>query len=376
MAILVGSDSSETLRGTSFSDDIQGRGGNDRLYGGGGNDRLDGGNGNDWLFGGSGDDILIGGLGINDLWGDSGFDTFTMSARTSAGFSDDLVWDFQFDVDRIDLRAWGVSDFSQVVALLESDSYGDATLNAYYAGHDHVLTLNNVAPRDLIASDFIFANPAAVTIAGTALDDVLFGSRFNDTISGGAGFDILLGGLGSDVLNGNAGNDRLVGGEGFDRLNGGTESDLLEGDGGADLLFGEAGRDFLEGGRGNDQLRGGAGTDDLHGGLGADRFIFDDGEFGGTSFATADLIEDFFRSDGDRIDLSLVDARAGGVDDAFSFIGTAAFSGVAGELRYQLVDGTTAHTLLQGDVNGDQIADFEISLNGQLTHLQPTDLVL
>ena len=372
MAVLVGSDSSETLRGTSFSDDIQGRGGNDRLYGGAGNDRLDGGSGNDWLFGGSGDDVLIGGLGINDLWGDSGFDIFTMSARTSAGFSDDLVRDFQFDVDRIDLRAWGVSDFSQILALLERDSYGDATLNAYYAGHDHVLTLDGVAPGELIAADFIFANPAAITIAGTALDDVLFGSRFNDTLSGGAGFDILLGGLGSDVLNGNAGNDRLVGGEGLDRLNGGTESDLLQGEAGDDLLFGESGRDFLEGGRGNDQLRGGAGTDDLHGGLGADRFIFDDGEFGGTSFATADLIEDFFRSDGDRIDLALVDARAGGLDDAFTFIGTANFSGVAGQLRYFRSGGDTFVT---GDVNGDRTADFMIVVDGFHT-LAATDFVL
>lgn len=372
MAQIFGTEFSESLYGTGSDDSIFGRGGNDRLYGRAGNDRLDGGNGNDWLFGGSGNDVLIGGLGINDLWGDSGFDIFTMGPRTSAGFSDDLVWDFQFDIDRVDLRAWGVSDFSQVRALLETDSYGDATLNAYYAGHDHVLTLAYVAPGDLIASDFIFANPVAISAVGTSADDVLFGSRLNDSLSGGAGFDILLGGLGGDTLGGNAGDDRLVGGDGIDRLNGGTESDLLEGDAGDDLLFGDAGRDYLEGGSGNDRLRGGTGTDDLDGGLGADRFIFDDGELGGTSRSTADYIADFYRSEGDKIDLSLVDARVGGVDDAFTFIGTAGFSGSAGQLRYFRSDGDT---FVAGDLNGDRIADFLILLEGSQT-LVATDFIL
>src|SRR6059058_4425143 len=126
MADIFGTEFSDTLRGTSGNDNIFGRGGNDSLYGRDGNDHLDGGAGNDLLSGGSGNDILIGGDGINDLFGDSGFDIFTVSPRTSAGFSDDLIWDFRFDVDQVDLTAWGVSDFSQVEALLQFDSYGDA----------------------------------------------------------------------------------------------------------------------------------------------------------------------------------------------------------------------------------------------------------
>ena len=197
---IFGTNSPETIYGSGSDDNIYGRGGNDVLYGRGGNDRLDGGDGHDQLFGGSGDDILIGGHGINDLWGDSGYDVFAVGARTTAGFSDDLIWDFQFDIDRVDLRAWGVSDFSQVLALLDTDSFGDATINAYYAGQDHVLTLNNVASADLIASDFIFANPAAITAVGTSAADVMFGSRLNDSLNGAAGADIILGGLGSDNL--------------------------------------------------------------------------------------------------------------------------------------------------------------------------------
>src|SRR4051794_4097829 len=148
MADIFGTESSETLNGTSGNDNIFGRGGNDTLDGRGGNDRLDGGSGNDTLFGGSGNDILIGGDGINDLVGDTGADLFTVSARTSTAFSDDLIWDFTFDVDRTDLSAWGVSDFSQIEALLQFDAFGDATLNAFYAGQDHWLTFNNVDPRD------------------------------------------------------------------------------------------------------------------------------------------------------------------------------------------------------------------------------------
>ena len=361
MADILGTDSSETLNGTSSSDNISGKGGNDRLYGNGGNDRLDGGAGDDLIHGGSGDDVIIGGDGVNDLYGDSGFDTFTMSTRTSTAGSDDLVWDFHFDVDHIDLSAWGVSDFSQVQALLQFDDFGDATLNAYYAGHDHVLTLNAIDPRDLISSDFVYADPAAITATGTTLDDVMFGSRHDDVLRGGSGSDVLLGGLGNDALGGDAGNDNLVGGDGNDSLSGGSGSDLLEGNAGADALSGGADRDFLYGDSGNDKLRGGFGTDDMYGGTGADTFIFDDGETGGQSRDTADYIGDFSHSEGDKIDLRLMDAVAGGTDDAFTFIGTAAFSGVAGQLRYLFSGGDT---FVQGDTNGDGKADFLIFLEG------------
>jgi hypothetical protein len=67
-----------------------------------------------------------------------------------------------------------------------------------------------------------------------------------------------------------------------------------------------------------------------------------------------DRIEDL--QSGDIIDLSDIDANqnvAG--NQAFTFVGDAAFSNVAGELR------ATAN-LVQGDVNGDGIADFQINL--------------
>jgi Ca2+-binding RTX toxin-like protein len=237
MAVIQGNNSSEVLNGTSSGDTIFGAGGNDELYGRGGDDLLDGGTGNDFLDGGSGNDNLIGGLGVNDLQGGSGLDLFVMSQRSLAGFSDDLVYDFTFDEDKVDLSAWGVSDFAQVTALLAVDSTGSATLNAFYGGLDHVLTLDGIWPGDLIASDFVYADPAALNVAGTTSDDVLFGSRNNDILQGLAGRDILLGGQGDD---------QLYGGTGLNDLIGGTGNDLYFVDDQRDLIVERAGEGTLD----------------------------------------------------------------------------------------------------------------------------------
>ncbi|MOA46699.1 hypothetical protein D3C78_1692470 [compost metagenome] len=79
--------------------------------------------------------------------------------------------------------------------------------------------------------------------------------------------------------------------------------------------------------------------------------------------ALRDLITDFRSSDGDRIVLSALDARPGTVaNDAFSFIGSAAFSGTdaTGQLRF-------ANGILSGSTDADAAAEFEISLVGVST---------
>jgi serralysin len=121
-------------------------------------------------------------------------------------------------------------------------------------------------------------------------------------------------------------------------------------------IDGGAGNDVIVGSAGNDTIWGGAGQDTLTGGGGDDTFYFQ--AIGHTSKAAPDLITDF--GAGDRIDLSAIDANtlvAG--DQEFSFVGTAAFTKVAGELRYEIVSG---QTLIQGDVNGDGKHDFQIVL--------------
>ena len=197
----------------------------------------------------------------------------------------------------------------------------------------------------------------SVTTSGT-----YFLSAQGDGASVGA-YSLTMAGVEADrILNGTTGNDSLNGGGGNDSLNGQAGNDRLQGLAGNDSLAGLAGADSLDGGAGNDWLIGGAGRDVLTGGTGADLFRFtalDDGAVG----TNRDVITDFTRGEGDRIDLSWIDAntRFAG-DQAFAFIGTASFTRVAGQLRF-------ASGVLQADVNGDARADMEIAIQGVSTLL-------
>ena len=84
----------------------------------------------------------------------------------------------------------------------------------------------------------------------------------------------------------------------------------------------------------------------------------------GPAGSNTTTIEDFSRSAGEILDLSRIDANSGGLNfgnDDFSFIGTAAFSGVSGQLRWFPVGG---YRVIQGDVNGDSVADLTIHVKG------------
>lgn len=88
--------------------------------------------------------------------------------------------------------------------------------------------------------------------------------------------------------------------------------------------------------------------------------------------AQADLIADFV-SGTDKIDLSALDANSGtGGDQAFTWLGTGAFSNVASQLRYE-VSGSVRN--IYGDVDGDGVADFQLQLTGTRT-LTSSDFIL
>lgn len=137
---------------------------------------------------------------------------------------------------------------------------------------------------------------------------------------------------------------------------------------GRDEITGGKYGDNLSGYSGNDTLTGGGGADWLSGGKGADRFVF-------RSVADSrgydnDVITDFSRSQGDKINLSKIDAKTGiAGNQAFTFIGTAEFSGQKGELRYDVFEsedeyGRISYTsYVEADVNGDSVADFEVTLD-------------
>jgi hypothetical protein len=181
----------------------------------------------------------------------------------------------------------------------------------------------------------------------------------DDRIAGGGGNDRIFGDAGNDQLFGDAGDDLLNGGAGDDLLRGRAGNDRLDGAAGNDTLLGEAGNDVLSGGGGIDRLIGGLGRDVLTGGSGRDTFDFN-AVVESARGAQRDVVN-FRRFDGDKIDLATIDADADGTagNQRFTFIGTSAFSGVDGQLRF-------SGGLLQGDTNGDRVADIEIKIVGAL----------
>ncbi|SMO84289.1 calcium-binding protein [Paracoccus laeviglucosivorans] len=82
------------------------------LTGNAASNRLDGGGGNDVILGGSGNDILVGGIGSDSMTGGTGSDTFLF--RPS--FDQDLIVDFQDNVDTIRLLDFGFTNFGQARA--------------------------------------------------------------------------------------------------------------------------------------------------------------------------------------------------------------------------------------------------------------------
>jgi Ca2+-binding RTX toxin-like protein len=135
------------------------------------------------------------------------------------------------------------------------------------------------------------------------------------------------------------------------------------------MIAGNAGRNVLLGGNGDDTLGGGDGRDVLIGGAGSDKFVFGRLEDSGVGAALRDVIGGFRSIEGDLIDLHQIDADIfSDGHQAFDYIGAAAFSSTAGELRF-------ASGLMQVDVDGDGGADMEIAVAGVST-LAEDDFVL
>ena len=233
--------------------------------------------------------------------------------------------------------------------------------------------------------DFLFVNVnAGITTAefyggpgndriegGATIDgDVIYAGDGNDVVRqkpGGSGPDYIEGGRGRDALHGEAGDDAIFGGDGNDSGSNITAGGVFGALSVAPGLFGGLGNDFLVGGRGNDLLDGGLGLDTYVGGQGNDIFDFN-ATTESPKGSLRDIILDFKRGE-DRIDVSGIDAIPGGADDPFKFIGKKGFHDKVGELRFK-------GQKLQGDIDGNGSADFEVKVDGITKLKADVDIIL
>ncbi|WP_018236751.1 M10 family metallopeptidase [Ensifer sp. BR816] len=243
------------------------------------------------------------------IWDGGGSDTYDLSAYTTGL--------------KIDLRPGKASTFSiDQLAWL-----GGGSNNGFAAGNIFNALLYHGDTRSLIEN--------------------VKGGSAGDTITGNQAANKLYGYAGNDTMNGDLGNDTLYGG------------------GGSDRLYGSSGNDALVGEAGNDALYGGTGADRLYGGAGADTFSFRTLAESTVASSGRDTIYDFVASQSDKIDLCAIDANTTAAgNQAFLFVGTAAFKGNMGELRYDLA---SSGTYIYGDVNGDKAVDFALRLDDAVT---------
>jgi hypothetical protein len=224
---------------------------------------------------------------------------------------------------------------------------------------------NNSYVVQVRASDGSLFDNQTITVNVRNLAPLILGSNAANA---------LIGTIEEDTIRGLGGNDRLRGLGGNDVIDGGGGHDFLDGGAGLDRLFGNTGNDRLIGGLDNDILTGRTGRDIMTGGAGADDFDFNVVWETGKTAPTRDIIADFVHG-ADDIDLSTIDANGSAAGNgAFRFLVRegAAFTGVRGQLRF---DQQVNKTIVEGDVNGDGNADFQIQLTGLKT-LTAGDFVL
>jgi Ca2+-binding RTX toxin-like protein len=309
-------------------------------------------------------------------------------------------------------QASSIAQFSNDgLTLLQASDFRS---NALYAGQPFFVSPDLIYDA-LFAANIqdaffgaLFAGATSVTRTGTndfagdpfekyfAIQN-LVGDAGNNTLTGGLGDDFLNGGFGADVMKGGAGNDTyyvdnagdavvevvgnpFTGGLDYVVVFGTSYNMATQAQGaekatlstpGAFSLTGNTLANTLEGNGDANLITGGLGKDAMRGGAGKDVFDFNAVNEIGKTAATRDVILDF-KHKLDDIDLKTIDAKTGGGNQAFTFIGKDAFHHVKGELHYAQKGG---HTYVEGDTNGDGKADFSIDLVGKIA-LTKVDFVL
>ncbi|HEY9236648.1 MAG TPA: calcium-binding protein [Phenylobacterium sp.] len=214
-------------------------------------------------------------------------------------------------------------------------------------------------------------------LIGTEGDDTLIGTARDEMLIGGAGLNLMDGGEGVDTVSyatarlgvnvdlaredfqavSRTTTDALVN---IENLTGSPSSDTLSGAAGDNRIVGADGADSIFGGAGADTLTGSHGGDTLTGGDGADLFVF---RFTSDSTGTGtarDLITDFDRFEGDKIDISGIDARTSlAGDQPFTFVTW--YTKKPGEV---MAAPEAGGYVVKGDINGDGASEFMIKVMG------------
>lgn len=385
LALIEGNNGNDLLVGTDASDTLRGGAGNDTLRGGLADDTLDGGSGTNQIDAGGGNDvILIDGTASNGPMGvpgtgidaGTGFDTLVLTGTAAAYHVVTIVGSTGLTLQITDLTTG-----SRTTAVnVENVQFSDGSLL--------------LAP---VPDGVVPGSAQDDQLTGLAVGESLYGFDGADVLSGRGGGDHLDGGFGADAIFGGGGADFVLYDEGDGQVFGGSGADTLligttatvhlsgpdhvigdaaqtsgfehvdaTGSAGAMFLVGSNAGNHLTGGSAADVLTGGRGADVLTGGAAADRFVFASPR--DSTHARPDAMVDF-ESGVDQIDLFSIDAVTGGTDNAFTFIGEAAFS-AAGQLRYSESSGR-----VEGDIDGDGQADLVISLSN-LPGLTSADFIL
>jgi Ca2+-binding RTX toxin-like protein len=322
---------------------------------------------NETFYGYEGNDYIDGGLGADRMVGGAGHDTYVVDNAgdqviENAGEGFDTVrvsfsYTIPLNVEKLELT--GTAAINATGSSADDRLYGNVSSNILW-GNDGNDILNGMEGTDTMIGgtghDTYYVDNAGDVVVEYANEGV---DWVASTISYTLGQNVenwALLGTGANNGTGNELDNRLHGNGYANVLSGLDGNDSLYGENGDDRLLGGNGNDYLDGDFGNDILVGGAGIDVLKGGYGGDLFVWTNINETGLTVPTMDTITDFNVAQGDRIDLSGVDANAYVAgDQAFTFIGNAAFSGNPGELNYTYVNGDTIIQMQTGtsaDIEG------------------------
>ncbi|HEX8241682.1 MAG TPA: Calx-beta domain-containing protein [Allosphingosinicella sp.] len=259
--------------------------------------------------------------------------TFDGSAETDGRFfifggrgQDDLTGGAQNDVFLFGAGRWGSGDTVD----------GGGGQDQLALRGDYTITFGATQIVDIVSIGLISAYDTRYGAASDRYDYNL--TMNNGNVAAGVQMTVDGGKLRSDetlTFNGSAeldGSFRVFGGAGIDTIQGSQNADIIVGRGSGDMLYGNGGNDI---------------------------FRYD--SVGDSNSVGRDEIKDF--NAGDLIDLSRIDANTlVDGDQAFTFIGNADFSHTAGELRFENISLGGTVWLVQGDIDGNGVADFEVQL--------------